>query len=106
MSGEQFALPEAVERLREVRRSAPDGRLITISAADPLNLIGIISFGDRIRARRRTRIVYRDGIPLAVLEADQIRELTTLDSRLAADVAKALSGRQTHARRSPRFAER
>ncbi|HZW74397.1 MAG TPA: ATP-dependent DNA helicase, partial [Caldimonas sp.] len=37
-SGEQFALPEAVERLREVRRSAPDGRLITISAADPLNL--------------------------------------------------------------------
>jgi ATP-dependent Lhr-like helicase len=43
MSGEQFALPDAVERLREVRRSKPDDRLITISGADPLNLSSIIT---------------------------------------------------------------
>src|SRR5262249_47117545 len=61
VSGEQFALPDAVERLREVRRSGRDGRLITISAADPLNLTGVLTAGDRIRAVTRTRIVYRDG---------------------------------------------
>src|SRR5205807_5568900 len=68
MSGEQFALPEAVERLREVRRTAPDGRLSVISAADPLNLAGIITAGERVRAVGATRLVYRDGVPLAALE--------------------------------------
>ena len=43
MSGEQFALPDAVERLREVRRIPADGGLVTISAADPLNLTGIVT---------------------------------------------------------------
>ena len=82
MSGEQFALPEAVERLREVRRTAADGRLVTISAADPLNLVGIVTAGDRIRAAGRTRIVYRDGAPLAVMEGDFVRELPRLIPRL------------------------
>src|SRR5262249_22420744 len=43
MSGEQFALADAVERLREVRRIGADGVPITISAADPLNLTGIVT---------------------------------------------------------------
>ena len=57
MSGEQFALPEAVARLREVRRIQPDGALVTISAADPLNLAGIVTAGERIRTASRNRIV-------------------------------------------------
>ena len=57
MSGEQYALPDAVDRLREVRRSGPDEALVTISAADPLNLTGIVTAGDRIRAAARNRIV-------------------------------------------------
>src|SRR5439155_15985985 len=40
MSGEQFALPEAVERVREIRRTPSDGRLVAVSGADPLNLAG------------------------------------------------------------------
>src|ERR1043166_2103910 len=56
MSGEQFALPAAVERLREVRRSGRDDRFITISAADPLNLTGIIAGEERIRASAANRI--------------------------------------------------
>ena len=44
MSGEQFALPDAVERLREIRRAGPDDRLVTISAADPLILGGVAVF--------------------------------------------------------------
>ena len=62
MSGEQFALPAAVERMREIRREKPDGRLITISAADPLNLTGILTSDDRIRANTGTSITYRDGV--------------------------------------------
>ena len=79
MSGEQFALPDAVERLREIRRTAPDGRLMAVSAADPLNLTGIVTAGERIRTATRTRIVYRDGTPLAVVEADVVRELAPIE---------------------------
>ena len=91
MSGEQFALPDAVERLREVRRSQPDGRLLTISTADPLNLAGIVTAGDRVRALRRNRIVHRDGVALAVLEGDVVRELAPIEPSIAADVASALN---------------
>jgi ATP-dependent Lhr-like helicase len=95
MSGEQFALPDAVERLREVRRIPADGALVTISAADPLNLTGIVTAGDRIRTAGRNRVVYRDGVPLAVREGEFVRELTPLDPALAADVSRALTARRT-----------
>ena len=93
MSGEQFALPDAVERLREVRRSRPDGQLVTLSAADPLNLAGIVTPGDRIRAVGRNRIVFRDGTPLAVREGDIVRELAPIDAAIAAEVSNALQRR-------------
>ena len=66
MTGEQFALPRAVERLREVRRTPASGRPITISAADPLNLAGIVTAGERVRAAGRTQVVYQDGVPVDV----------------------------------------
>ena len=91
MSGEQFALPEAVERLREVRRTPSTGKVLTISAADPLNLAGIVTSGERIRASARSRIAYRDGVPLAVKEGDVIRELTPLNPDTAGDVFAAFS---------------
>src|SRR6516165_10607810 len=72
MSGEQFALPEAVERLREVRRTAPDDRFIVVSAADPLNLAGIITAGERVRALTSSRVLYRNGVPLAAMEGDYL----------------------------------
>jgi ATP-dependent Lhr-like helicase len=98
MSGEQFALPEAVERLREVRRARPDGRLITVSTADPLNLAGIVTPGDRIRATRRNRMVYRDGVTLAVVEGDVVRELGPIDPAIARDVSRVLSRPQLRVR--------
>jgi ATP-dependent Lhr-like helicase len=90
MSGEQFALPDAVERLREVRRTKPDGALLTISAADPLNLAGIITAGDRVRVAGRSRIVYRDGVPIAAKEGELIRELAPAHPSLAGQIAQAL----------------
>jgi ATP-dependent Lhr-like helicase len=94
MSGEQFALPDAVDRLRELRRSGPDETLITISAADPLNLIGIITAGDRLRAVAGNRIVYRNGVPLAALEGDMLRTLGEIEPSMASDIAAAAAGRR------------
>ncbi|MFQ5889029.1 MAG: DEAD/DEAH box helicase [Gemmatimonadota bacterium] len=74
-SGEHFALPEAVGKLRTVRRAEPTGRLLVLSAADPLNLTGIITPGERIPALTRNRIGYRDGVPLYVREGNVTRSL-------------------------------
>ena len=62
--GEQFALPEALDALRAVRRSQPTGEVIRISAADPLNLIGIITPGSRLRPHPTRFAYYRDGVPV------------------------------------------
>jgi ATP-dependent Lhr-like helicase len=94
LSGEQFALPEAVERLREVRRTPSNDRVTVLSAADPLNLAGIVTAGDRVPAVAATRVAYRNGVPLAVLEGDYIRPLAQIDHGIAAEVASALTGRR------------
>ncbi len=94
MAGEQFALPEAVERLRKTRRSRPTNRVIVISAVDPLNLVGVITAGERIRTAIRTRLAYRDGTALAVKEGDVVRQLTPLDSSTAHDVDVAMQRRR------------
>jgi ATP-dependent helicase Lhr and Lhr-like helicase len=94
LAGEQFALPHAIERLREVRRTPPDDRLVVISAADPCNLAGIVTAGERVPAVAAARVAYRNGIPLAALEGDYIRPLASYDPSIAADVASALAGRK------------
>jgi len=62
LSGEQYALPEAVEELQRVHRSAPDGGQIVVAGADPLNMTGTILGGTRVPTRRHQRVVYRDGV--------------------------------------------
>ncbi|MFN2383854.1 MAG: DEAD/DEAH box helicase [Gemmatimonadota bacterium] len=79
-AGEHFALPEAVEALRAIRRRLPDGALITVSGGDPLNLAGIVTPGDRIAALAGNRVVYRDGIPIAVKEGRAVRFLREPES--------------------------
>jgi ATP-dependent Lhr-like helicase len=65
-SGEQYALPEAIGLLRGVRREGERGELIAISAADPLNLVGLLTPGALVPATTANRILYRDGVPVAV----------------------------------------
>jgi len=69
VSGEQFALPEAIGLLRSSRKAPEQGELIAISAADPLNLAGILVPGPRLTAITSNRILLRDGVPVAGLEA-------------------------------------
>jgi ATP-dependent Lhr-like helicase len=77
-SGEQFALPEAVGRLRAVRKEPRRGSLVSVSAADPLNLVGIVTPGDRLPALSGNRLLFRDGEPIAVWESRQTRFLVEL----------------------------
>ena len=64
-SGEQFALPEAVEALRRVRRTPCRGEVVRVSGVDPLNLTGLLwPHGPRTPALRSQVVTYRDGLPV------------------------------------------
>jgi ATP-dependent Lhr-like helicase len=73
--GEQFAAPDAVGRLRAVRKSEKTGELVVLSAADPLNLVGILTPEARVAAIYRSRILFQDGLPIAAVEGGQLRVL-------------------------------
>jgi ATP-dependent Lhr-like helicase len=75
LAGEQFALPEAVARIRSIRRAPKTGELVSISAADPLNVTGYLVPGDRVPALASNRIVFEDGVPVAAREAREIKWL-------------------------------
>ncbi|BAP78660.1 ATP-dependent DNA helicase [Pseudomonas sp. MT-1] len=77
--GEQFALPEAVGLLREVRKRPLAGEMIAVSAVDPLNQVGTLLPGERVPAIAGNRILYRDGVPLALLIAGKPELLAELD---------------------------
>ena len=79
-SGEQFALPDAVGLMREIRRQPSSGQWVSLSGADPLNLIGILTPGQRLSALTANRIVYRDGLPVAALTGGKAQFLTDLET--------------------------
>ena len=63
--GEQFALPVAVESLRASKKLPPSGEMITIAAADPLNLVGILVPGERVPAISGRTVSFRDGVAVS-----------------------------------------
>jgi len=89
-SGEQFALPEAVGMLREVRRSADSGAWVSLSGADPLNLAGILTPGPKLAALTGNRLLYRDGVPVALFAGGEVQFLETLDAVSEWEAHKAL----------------
>ncbi len=123
ISGEQFALPEAVGMLRAIRRTrtgamdfgfrspareteervsgstaptAPESEsLISVSAADPLNLVGIITPGGRVTAHTSNRILYRNGEPVTVLESGETRFLLELSRTMEWKAKSALLRKAT-----------
>ncbi|HXO99545.1 MAG TPA: DEAD/DEAH box helicase [Luteibacter sp.] len=92
--GEQFALPEALVALRQIRHRAHDGEIVCIAGTDPLNLIGTIVAGSKIPATIGNRIAIRDGIPLAAMIAGKFVTLTPLEGDDERDSRSAL---QRHA---------
>jgi ATP-dependent Lhr-like helicase len=70
--GEQFALPEAVDVLRSIRRSEKTGEEIVVTPADPLNLLGILLPGQRLSALSGGVLRFRDGVPVGTVQADYV----------------------------------
>jgi ATP-dependent Lhr-like helicase len=68
-SGEQYAAPEAVDLLRTVRKQQRTEETVTLSAADPLNLVGIVVPGARVPAVTTNRVTYVDGVPEEATQA-------------------------------------
>ncbi|MCK6431263.1 MAG: ATP-dependent DNA helicase, partial [Burkholderiaceae bacterium] len=97
MAGEQFAAPEAVGLLRDVRRRERTGALVAVSGADPLNLVGILTPGARLPALTGNRVLYRDGVPIALLVAGETRFLEELAPETQWTARNALLRRQVPA---------
>jgi ATP-dependent Lhr-like helicase len=94
-SGEQYATPEAVGLLRDVRRKANTQQYVSLSAADPLNLIGIITPGPRLASLAGNRLLYRDGLPIATYAAEEVQYLVDLPEKEQWEVHTALLRRHT-----------
>ena len=94
MSGEQFAAPEAIGLLRDARRAERSGVLVSVSGADPLNLLGVLTPGARVPALTGNRVLYRDGVPLATLMGGEARFLEALPPEEEWGARNALLRRQ------------
>jgi ATP-dependent Lhr-like helicase len=100
VAGEQFALSEAVDRLRQLREvsasnGAPTDDWQVISAADPINLVGIITRHARVPATRSNRVLFVSGCPIAVCESRSIRWLTDVDEPSQRRASQLLLGPDT-----------
>jgi len=93
--GEQFALSDAVGRLRAVRKLDKSGELVALSGADPLNLVGIVTPEARVGAITPNRVLYRDGLAIAALEGGELRRLAP--SEFDDDTLKTLFWRRSSA---------
>jgi ATP-dependent Lhr-like helicase len=89
--GEQFALPEAVALMRQVRRQACDGAWVCLAASDPANLLGSVVAGPRVPRTAGSRVLYRDGVPLATGVAGQVELLADLSPAEEQAVRRVLS---------------
>jgi ATP-dependent Lhr-like helicase len=77
-TGEQYAAPEAITLLREARRRPQEGHYVSLSGADPLNLAGILTPGSRLASLSGNRLLYRDGVPVALLAGGEVTLLVEL----------------------------
>ena len=88
--GEQYALPEAITVIRSLKREKKRGELVSVSACDPVNLVGIVTPGKRLPATPGNRILYRDGEPVARYEGKAVHFETKLDPETAWTLEKSL----------------
>jgi ATP-dependent Lhr-like helicase len=95
-SGEQYAVPEAVGLLREAARRPPCGQLVSVSAADPLNLIGILTPGPRLASLTDNRLLYRDGLAIATHSGGVAHFHVPMDSAAEREAGNALWRRSAY----------
>jgi ATP-dependent Lhr-like helicase len=91
VTGEQFALPDAIATLRAVRRQPPDETLVCLSASDPANLLGTVLTGPKVPRVTGSRVLYRDGLAIGTSVGGQIELLVPLDPTQARAATRALA---------------
>ena len=89
-SGEQYALPEAVSALRDIRRKPDPDQWVSLSAADPLNLAGILTPGAKLAGLTANRLIYHGGVPVAFLSGGKVEFLVELRPAEKAEAEKRL----------------
>ena len=104
--GEQFALPEAVEAMRSLRRTEPTGETLVVSACDPLNLAGVITPGPRVPAVSGNKVAFRDGVPVASLQTGDVVLHAYLPEDEWDEAHRALGARRQPAAQAAGAAER
>jgi ATP-dependent Lhr-like helicase len=92
-SGEQFALPEAATALRKTAKT-PGRERVAISAVDPLNLVGILTQGDKVPRLPGNRVLFEGGVPIAVQSGGDIHYLRELEAAAQWEVKNLLIRRQ------------
>jgi ATP-dependent Lhr-like helicase len=96
-SGEQYATPEAIGLLRDVRRKPKNGQYVAVSGADPLNVVGILTPGARLPSLTGNRVLYRDGVPIALYAGGEVRFLEELPPKEQWDARNAMLRRHVPA---------
>src|SRR5207244_8772707 len=97
LTGQNYDAPEAISLLREARRKPREGHYASLSGADPLNLVGILTPGARLPSLSGNRLLYRDGVPIALLAAGEVSFLEKLAPQQQWDVRNLLLRRQVPA---------
>ena len=103
--GEQFAMPEAVEALRKVKNQEPSGQPVVVSACDPLNLVGILTPGERVPAVLGNKVVFKDGVPLCSLANGNLVNQLNGDETVLAKARLMLGVSPVNGAYSPETAE-
>ena len=91
VTGEQFALPDAIATMRAVRRQPPDDTLVCLSASDPANLLGTVLAGARVPRVAGSRVLYRDGLAIGTSVGGQVELLLPLEPADARAATRALA---------------
>ena len=90
VAGEQFALPDAVGKLRKLRDEGPNRELLVVTGADPVNLVGILTDHPRVPSIASNKVAYVDGVPLAALQGGDVIFFSDLSERMKSHLADIL----------------
>jgi ATP-dependent helicase Lhr and Lhr-like helicase len=93
-SGEQFALADAAALLRKVANEPEPDEHVSLSATDPLNLLGVLTPGDKLPRLPGNRVLFHNGVPVAVHSGGEVRYLKPLDAKTEWEVKNLLIRKQ------------
>lgn len=102
--GEHFALPEAITKMRKLRREEPPPATTIIHATDPLNLLGIILPGPVVPQQANNRIIMRDGLPVAARIGKQIQKCQFASAHSDSEIEALLKDAGKRDKKPKRFA--